>query len=557
MQRQKDQDEAAAKIQARQRGKRTRKELQEKQEAAAKIQAVQRGKQARKELREREEAAVKIQSVQRSRAARKRPEQRERQEQLHKIREVWKKMVKGARKPDGWVGASEILKGFKLLGADNMSTQEAQALAKYISKNNDGRVYKPDFETYCMKTLKEAKEAELKKRNKADKLNKMQEKDRKKTRGRNSNRGRTRASGNNPRSPQSKKISPTPPHQPRRSNQRNGFNSNNNRSEESNESPRIKFAKERTPPPNIVTSLDYGNDEDEEEGREAGVNDGGNKLGNENMLREQKYDADYDDNKISLTPIEQNVQEGDYNTTMAPMNQQQTWGNNNSFSLDTNTDITASMGRATGKQRMAARSRRVLKSLPHATQRELHAIHEVRSLTDTDNIPPSVLGNLHSLDPLQQVAACKRVQHQIRSWISAPLKDILNEAIDWAEEQTYETLMMMNRRTPLAEPKLATSGTMHVMQASPQMQQQTLIASHQQIEQQPILQQQMETANKLGVLELEKQERNSKIKSLDSDVRRLLRSIHRISSISNVGSGDIDRLKQLKKERIKHQLQTL
>ena len=70
------------------------------------------------------------------------------------------------------------------------------------------------------------------------------------------------------------------------------------------------------------------------------------------------------------------------------------WGNNNTFNLDTNTDITASMGRATGKQRMAARSRRVLKSLPTATQRELHAIHEVRSLTDTDNIPPSVLGNL-------------------------------------------------------------------------------------------------------------------------------------------------------------------
>ena len=65
------------------------------------------------------------------------------------------------------------------------------------------------------------------------------------------------------------------------------------------------------------------------------------------------------------------------------------------------------------RERMAARSRRVLRSLPPATQRELHAIHEVRSLTDTDRIPPSVLGNLHSLDPMAQVAACKSANHDI------------------------------------------------------------------------------------------------------------------------------------------------
>ena len=62
------------------------------------------------------------------------------------------------------------------------------------------------------------------------------------------------------------------------------------------------------------------------------------------------------------------------------------------------------------------------------------------------------MGNLHSLDPMAQVAACKRVQNMINQWVSAPLKDLLNEAIDWAEEQTYDDLISMNRRTPLAGP---------------------------------------------------------------------------------------------------------
>eukprot|EP00505_MAST-04D_sp_SCG-Rhode-Island_P005275 Stramenopile-MAST_4_protein_5275 len=55
--------EAAAKIQAVQRGNQERKEIAEKQEAAAKIQAVQRGNQARKEIAEKQEAAAKIQAI--------------------------------------------------------------------------------------------------------------------------------------------------------------------------------------------------------------------------------------------------------------------------------------------------------------------------------------------------------------------------------------------------------------------------------------------------------------------------------------------------------------
>ena len=73
-------------------------------------------------------------------------------------------------------------------------------------------------------------------------------------------------------------------------------------------------------------------------------------------------------------------------------------------------------------------------------------------------------------------------------------------------------------------------------------------------EQQMLMQQQADNATRLGVIELEKQERNNLIKSLDADVRRLLRSIHKISSIANVGKEDLQRLKQLKRERQIHVL---
>ena len=66
--------EAAVKIQAMQRGKQERRELQEQKEAAVKIQALQRGKQERRELQEQTEAAVKIQAVQRGKQARKVPQ---------------------------------------------------------------------------------------------------------------------------------------------------------------------------------------------------------------------------------------------------------------------------------------------------------------------------------------------------------------------------------------------------------------------------------------------------------------------------------------------------
>ena len=54
-----EEDQAAAKIQAVQRGNAARQELKDKQEAAAKIQAVQRGNAARQELKDKQEAAAK------------------------------------------------------------------------------------------------------------------------------------------------------------------------------------------------------------------------------------------------------------------------------------------------------------------------------------------------------------------------------------------------------------------------------------------------------------------------------------------------------------------
>ena len=78
--------EAAAKIQAVQRGNQARKEIAEKQEAAAKIQAVQRGNQARKEIAEKQEAAAKIQAIQRGNLARQ--EIQDRQEAAEKIQAI-------------------------------------------------------------------------------------------------------------------------------------------------------------------------------------------------------------------------------------------------------------------------------------------------------------------------------------------------------------------------------------------------------------------------------------------------------------------------------------
>ena len=208
--------------------------MQEKQEAASKIQAVQRGKQARREQREREEAAVKIQSVHRGRTSRKSPEQKERQDQLNKIRTVWNQMIKGTRNNGEWVGASEVLKGFKLLGAKSMTMEEAQALSRHISKNKDGRVRKAEFESYCMQSLTEKREKEKAKRSKAEQLNRLQEKDRRKSknnRGGRANRRGGRRPNNNPRSPQSPKLSPTPPPPRRRDDNNNSSTNqtNNNR----------------------------------------------------------------------------------------------------------------------------------------------------------------------------------------------------------------------------------------------------------------------------------------------------------------------------------------
>jgi hypothetical protein len=60
-----EENQAAAKIQAIQRGNKERAELQDQSEAAAKIQAIQRGNKERAELQEQSEAAAKIQAIKR------------------------------------------------------------------------------------------------------------------------------------------------------------------------------------------------------------------------------------------------------------------------------------------------------------------------------------------------------------------------------------------------------------------------------------------------------------------------------------------------------------
>ena len=60
-----EQQAAATKMQAVQRGKHTRVERKEQQAAAIKLQAMQRGKHSRDELNEQQTAATKMQAAQR------------------------------------------------------------------------------------------------------------------------------------------------------------------------------------------------------------------------------------------------------------------------------------------------------------------------------------------------------------------------------------------------------------------------------------------------------------------------------------------------------------
>jgi len=66
-------DDAAAKLQALQKGRMHRKEKQEQKEAAKRVQATRRGQQARKQRKEEEQAAVKMQAINRGRMQRKGP----------------------------------------------------------------------------------------------------------------------------------------------------------------------------------------------------------------------------------------------------------------------------------------------------------------------------------------------------------------------------------------------------------------------------------------------------------------------------------------------------
>ena len=65
-----EEDAAAQKMQALQRGRAKRKELQERKQAAARVQAAKRGQKARQERKEQMEAATKVQAISRGRKAR-------------------------------------------------------------------------------------------------------------------------------------------------------------------------------------------------------------------------------------------------------------------------------------------------------------------------------------------------------------------------------------------------------------------------------------------------------------------------------------------------------
>ena len=67
---QSEEDKAAQKMQALQRGRSKRKEIQQRKEAAARVQAAKRGQKARMEKKEQIEAATKVQAVSRGRKAR-------------------------------------------------------------------------------------------------------------------------------------------------------------------------------------------------------------------------------------------------------------------------------------------------------------------------------------------------------------------------------------------------------------------------------------------------------------------------------------------------------
>jgi len=457
---QKDRDEAAAKIQAVQRGKQARKEQKDRDEAAAKIQAVQRGKQARQEQKERDEAAARIQAAQRGRKARQ-TQSTAGAKQLEKIRLVWKKMDRGSQ---GWVGAEDVLKGFRMLGATTMTPPEARELARYMSVNGDGRVTKAEFEKYCLTSLanppSQPRQPKQAKRSPA-----VQARQR---------RARQPRSG--------ERHSPSPPQPPRGA----------------AAGPTPTGPTNSPPAPQIVLStLEVG-------------------------------EADEQEHPVNLEPMR-----------MTPMAESfEAYG---TFDADDKVPNRPTRDPRAEKDRMAARSRRVLKSLPPATQRELHAIHELRSLTDTKNIPPSVIGNLHSLDPLQQVAACKRVQQMINNWVSAPLKDLLNEAIDWAEEQTYDELVATTRRTPLATP----SFDLQKSQAG---------AAGGSISAKPLVLASSRVVEDAGAVEVDKQLRNEMIHGLDSRVRKALREIHQIATIKNISIHDLERLVVLAVDRQLHVL---
>jgi hypothetical protein len=71
---------AALRIQARQRGRQARRELEHQNTAARTVQARQRGRQARREVAEQRDAATQIQAMHRGKASRRQYEQKVREE---------------------------------------------------------------------------------------------------------------------------------------------------------------------------------------------------------------------------------------------------------------------------------------------------------------------------------------------------------------------------------------------------------------------------------------------------------------------------------------------
>ena len=505
------QDEAVTKIQAAHRGKQARQELKERKEAATKIQAIQRGKQernrvreTREELRDKEDAARKIQAVQRGRQERK--DLKEREDAAVRIQAI----QRGRQERASTREKESRQRVYK-------QTQKIRGVWKKMDRGNRGWVGPEDilkgFKLLGATTMTPQEARELSRfisKNGDGRVVQAEFED----------YCRSSLGGNNsPRKPRGSPPVRWSPKPPRRS------------PAPPNPSPRL--ARGQLEPPRkqeVLTSLDVESAEMEDV----------EQVINLEPLKMEPIEAS------QMSPMEesfekfQQFEDGPGSATMPQGSAPQT------------NSLSASRTGLTQKERMAARSRRVLRSLPPATQRELHAIHEVRSLTDTDRIPPSVLGNLHSLDPMAQVAACKRVQNMINQWVSAPLKDLLNEAIDWAEEQTYDDLISMNRRTPLAGPSFELQPTTHqkAIEESQRMAQNSLPGGNALAQSAgPINTESPKQAGGLSAIEAEKEERNNKIRSLDKDVRRELRSIHQIATVKNLSLDDLDRLAVLQKSR--------